>query len=82
MNKDKIKIIIAISLGIIAIAILLGMLIKVLTINFKRAEEYQATKQETPVVQCEHEFVVTSRYNILLNKYKTFSKCIKCGLEV
>jgi hypothetical protein len=77
MNKDKIETITVISIGIIATAILLGMLLTVLTINFKRAEEYQATKQETPVVQCEHEFIVTSRYNILLKRYRTFSKCIK-----
>lgn len=31
---------------------------------------------------CEHEFVITSRYNIFLQSYKTFSKCVKCGLEV
>lgn len=35
-----------------------------------------------PAPVCEHEFVVTSDYDFWLRSYKTFSKCIKCGLEV
>lgn len=30
-------------------------------------------------IECEHEWVVTSEYNFWLNKYKTISKCSKCG---
>ena len=33
-------------------------------------------------VNCEHEYVVTSKYNFLSAKYKTISKCTKCGYEI
>lgn len=33
-------------------------------------------------IQCEHEFVITSKYNWLLRSYKTISKCIKCGKTI
>lgn len=38
-----------------------------------------------PVIEntsCEHEFVITSKYDIWYKCYKTYSKCIKCGMEV
>ena len=39
--------------------------------------------QEQVVVPCEqHEYVITSKYNWFLDKYKTISKCTKCGKEV
>lgn len=32
--------------------------------------------------ECVHDWVITSRYNILTNNYRTISKCSKCGKEV
>lgn len=57
---------------IIAIAIVFGCLCIQPTTD--------TTTEPAPV--CEHEFVVTSKYSIWLRSYKTFSKCIHCGLEV
>lgn len=31
---------------------------------------------------CEHDWVIVSKYNIFTNGYKTYSKCSKCGKEV
>lgn len=45
------------------------------------AKEQEQIKEEGNI-QCEHEFVTTSRYNWLLNAYKTYSKCTKCGKEI
>ena len=36
----------------------------------------QAIEQLT---ECEHDWVVTSKYNFWLKCYKTVSKCSKCG---
>ena len=33
-------------------------------------------------VDCEHEYVVSSKYNYLRGQYKTISKCAKCGYEI
>ena len=33
-------------------------------------------------INCEHEFVVSSKYILLRGQYETISKCIKCGKEV
>ena len=32
--------------------------------------------------QCEHDFVVSSKYDMWRSGYKTISKCYKCGLEI
>ena len=31
---------------------------------------------------CNHEFIVTSEYDWWWRSYRTFSKCVKCGLEM
>ena len=33
-------------------------------------------------INCEHEYVVSSRYDWLFEQYKTISKCTKCGYEI
>lgn len=33
-------------------------------------------------INCEHEYVVSSKYNYLRGQYKTISKCAKCGYEI
>ena len=35
-----------------------------------------------PENSCEHEFVVSSKFNFWIKSYKTVSICQKCGLEV
>lgn len=39
-------------------------------------------KREAGDVNCEHSFVVTSRYVPFVGKYETFSRCSKCGKEI
>lgn len=33
----------------------------------------------TKIENCEHDFVITSKYDFLRSSYKTVSKCTKCG---
>lgn len=41
------------------------------------------SKSEPSVkVDCQHEWVVTSKYNWFLNGYKTYSVCSKCGGKI
>lgn len=37
---------------------------------------------ENQGIECEHNWVVTSKYNFFLSSYKTISKCSKCGKEI
>lgn len=39
----------------------------------------QGTTQTKQVKECEHDWVVTSKYNFWTNSYRTISKCSKCG---
>ena len=65
---------------IIFIIMLLVMFLEVFSYKSEIAEKYQKIQQETEEIQCdEHEIVITSEYNFLLDKYKTISKCVKCG---
>lgn len=36
----------------------------------------------TEIENCEHDFVITSKYDFWRNSYKTISKCTKCGKVV
>ena len=57
---------------IIGWLVLIGAMICVC--NLPKKQKINACEQ--------HEFVVTSEYNFFLGKYKTISKCVKCGLKV
>lgn len=37
---------------------------------------------KTEIENCEHDFVITSKYVFWRNSYKTISKCTKCGKVV
>ena len=34
------------------------------------------------ITECDHEFVITSKYDWWRQSYKTISKCAKCGEEI
>lgn len=70
-NKIGEKIIVIICIWIVFIVIVAAIL--------SNKETYSPVTENT---ECEHEFVVTSKYDWWWRSYKTFSKCVKCGLEV
>ena len=74
IRKNSMIIAIMISIAISGVFISLAMY----------AEEIEEQRNETKIVQddCEHDWVVTSKYVLLRNSYKTISKCSKCGKEI
>lgn len=74
ISKNTIIIAIMILLAIVGVAVCLVMY----------SEEIAEQNYETKIVQdeCEHDWVVTSKYVLLRNSYKTISKCSKCGKEI
>lgn len=67
---------------IITIIVLLALAGTVLCLGIYSGEIEQQTTQNNIQDECVHDWVVTSRYNILTKSYKTISKCSKCGKEV
>lgn len=67
---------------IITIIVLLALAGAVLCLGVYSGEVEQQTTQNNIQDECVHDWVVTSRYDILTNSYKTISKCSKCGKEV
>lgn len=47
--------------------------------EYKTTNSSQGTTQTKQVKECEHDWVVTSKYNFWTESYKTISKCSKCG---
>lgn len=43
-------------------------------------EQQEMVSQERE--ECNHDWVITSKYNFWVDAYKTISKCSKCGKEV
>lgn len=60
---------------IICLTIVLASI--VITINTNKAETVN-----TEIENCEHDFVITSKYDFWRSSYKTISKCTKCGKVV
>lgn len=60
---------------IICLTIVLASI--VITINTNKAETVN-----TEIENCEHDFVITSKYDFRRSSYKTISKCTKCGKVV
>lgn len=46
----------------------------VIAINTNKTET-----ASTKIENCEHDFVITSKYDFWRSSYKTISKCAKCG---
>lgn len=62
--------------------IIFAMVLMVSLVIILTVVAMEDTPEAVGEIECEHEFVITSRYVWLLNKYKTYSKCIKCGKEI
>lgn len=60
---------------IICLTIVLASI--VIAINTNKTETVN-----TEIENCEHDFVITSKYDFWRSSYKTISKCTKCGKVV
>ena len=61
--------------------IILGGCLLLTGCEYETTSVYQDTERK-PVVECEHDWVVTSKYSFWTESYKTISKCSKCGKVV
>lgn len=83
--KNKIIKSILIIMIVVVIAVIGGTLFAFLGSteykNYKQQQEELQKMQDEMQDKCEHDWVVTSRYNHNHGQYYTFSKCTKCGKE-
>ena len=65
---------------IIILLILAGVTLEIIMpkITNENANTEPTVKQE----HCQHEYVITSKWDFFRESYKTISKCSKCGKEV
>lgn len=67
---------------IITIIIMLIIMSIMIVILVKEKNEYNTNNLKAEQINCEHDWVTTSKYDWLRESYKTISKCSKCGKEV
>lgn len=60
--------------------------ILIILATFGTIIHYQNSEEHKNIVSnmenCEHDWVVTSKYDFFRESYKTITKCSKCGKEV
>lgn len=76
MDKDDVIGIIMFFLVIVAIFIIGSVTIE----NANTQDNVDIYKAQPK--QCEHEWVISSKYDFIFSQYKTISKCSKCGKEI
>lgn len=67
---------------IVAFVLIVGLCIEETPPGPATVETVTVEQEQVEPVQCEHEFVTTSKYMWLRQSYKTISKCTKCGEEI
>lgn len=68
---------------ILNIILIISAVVILVTLIWACSEfEKERLERVEVIQQCEHEYAITSRYNLLVGSYKTISKCVKCGKEV
>lgn len=72
ISKNTIVITIVIFLTIAGVSICLAMY----------SDEIKNNESKVLQEECKHDWVVTSKYVLLRDSYKTISKCSKCGKEI
>ena len=71
---------------LVLIVMMLGMIFALSGCS-ENNESYQNYINEQKEVDerqamCEHDWVITSKYDVWYGSYKTISKCSKCGKEI
>lgn len=65
---------------VIIIAIVILLTIFGIVVSYLNSEEHQNILNT--MQNCEHDWVITSKYDFFRESYKTITKCSKCGKEV
>lgn len=81
MEQNKGITIVSLVITIAVLFIITAICICLITFNNDSGESENNTVN-TIQENCEHEWVIKSKYNWLLKSYKTYSVCSKCGKEI
>lgn len=79
-NQDKATTLVSLVITIIVLVIITGVGIAIIVCQ-KPNENIDGNVIENQK-HCQHEYVITSKWDWLRDSYKTISKCSKCGKEV
>lgn len=66
---------------IVSLVIIL-ILVLIVLCGCTEVNENTTEERKIEVVECEHDWVITSKYDWFFSQYKTISKCSKCGTEI
>lgn len=81
MKKSRGITLVSLVITIIVLLILTGIGIVIISSDFEERQKDNNNKSNHQEI-CQHEWVVTSKYDFIWQSYKTISKCSKCGKEV
>lgn len=84
--KQTIKGISLISITITSVVVIIFLAITIF-ISCKLSYNYHPTNENNENIikmqeNCQHEWVITSKYDLIRDAYRTISKCSKCGKEI
>lgn len=73
---------VALVITIITLLILAGTTIAIIMPEITNENANVNTESTVKQEHCQHEYVITSKWDFFRESYKTISKCSKCGKEV
>lgn len=79
LKREKGITLVALIVTIIVLLILAGISISMITNTNLNEYSNSIIQQEE---NCQHDYVITSKWDYFKDCYKTISKCSKCGKEV
>lgn len=83
MKGNKGITLVSLAITILVLLLLAGVAISLMQYSKDLEKQENETINNTvDEEKCEHDWVVTSKYNFLTNAYQTYSKCSKCGKEI
>ena len=77
--KAKNIILISTTIIIVSILVFAAIVIGKLSMNPKNEIDENIIKIQE---NCQHDWVITSKYDLMRDAFKTISKCTKCGKEI
>lgn len=82
-ENNKAISLVSLTITIIVLIIIAGISIGMLLENVDTSEyKNNAIQRQKIQEDCQHDWVITSKYDYFRECYKTISKCSKCGKEV
>lgn len=80
MSSFDIKKLVIITTTLVTLIMMATFIVTILSVDNQNSQTQQVMTEQHK--KCDHEFVMTSKWDSFHQQYKTISKCIKCGLEI